>query len=73
VRSNELYLQWVPSAPQALTVARSLLARSTQALRGTVTCNLSGLGVLAERYVTLQISELPDLTDTIVEITASRP
>jgi hypothetical protein len=69
VRSSELYLQWVPSAPQALTVARSLLARSTQALRGTVTCNLSGLGVLAERYVTLQIAELPDLADTIVEIT----
>jgi hypothetical protein len=69
VRSNELYLQWVPSAPQALTVARALLARSTQALRGTTTCNLSGLAVLGQRYVKLQITELPDLTDTVVEIT----
>jgi hypothetical protein len=69
VRSNELYLQWVPSAPQALTVARSLLARSTQPLRGVMTCNLAGLGVMGERFVKLQISELDDLTDIVVEVT----
>jgi hypothetical protein len=69
VRSNELYLQWVPSAPQALTVARAMLARSTQALRGTVTCSLAGLPAMGERYVRLQIAELPDLNDAIVEIT----
>jgi hypothetical protein len=69
VRSQELYLQWVPSAPQALAISRSVLARSTQALRGSITCNLAGLAVLGERYVRLQISELPDLNDIVVEVT----
>jgi hypothetical protein len=67
---QELYLQWVPSAPQALAVARAMLDRNTQPLRGSViTRNLSGLPALGERYVRLQIEEQPQLNDIIVEIT----
>jgi hypothetical protein len=69
VRSQELYLQSVPSAPQALTVARAVLARAIQPLRLTLTCNLSGLGVLGERYLGVKISELDALADTVVEVT----
>lgn len=69
VRSQQLPLDWVPSAPQAMTVANAVLARSTQPLRGTLTCNFAGLAVLGERYVQLQLSELPELNDLTVEVT----
>jgi hypothetical protein len=68
VRSNELYLQWVPSAPQALTVARALLARSTQPRSGTATTNFAGLAAMGERYVKLDSAD-PVIGEMIVEIT----
>jgi hypothetical protein len=70
VRSNELYLQWVPSGPQAITVARAMLARSTQQTRLSLTCNLSGLGVLGHRYVPVEIVDGGStLFSGIIEIT----
>jgi hypothetical protein len=67
-RSAPLDLQWVPSGPQAIAVARTVLARSTQPVRGTLTANLAGLAVLGERYIGIQTAELPALNDAIVEI-----
>jgi hypothetical protein len=69
LRSQQLQLDWVPSGPQAITVATAVLNRGTQPLRGTLTCNLAGLAVMGERYVRVQISELPDLNDLVVEVT----
>jgi hypothetical protein len=70
VRNNELYLQWVPSAPQAISVARAMLARQTQPLRLTLTCNLAGLAVMGERYIRLDVLD-PSLSaaNGILEVT----
>lgn len=71
IRSTELDLDWVQSAPQAIRLAKRKLDRATQSARGTVTANLMGLAVLGERYVRLQISDNPSLTDLVVEVTGA--
>lgn len=68
-RSQALDLPWVPSPPQATAIARAMLARQSQTVRGVITCNLAGLAVMGERYVKVQITEQPALADAIVEIT----
>jgi hypothetical protein len=68
--SQELFIQACPSAPQALSVARVMLDRANQQVRGTITTrNLCALPAMGERFIRLQISEQPSLADTIVEIT----
>jgi hypothetical protein len=57
VRSQALTLDWVPSASQAVRLAKRKLARAVQPLRGSITTNLTGLAVLGERYLTLQIAD----------------
>jgi hypothetical protein len=70
VRSQDLYLQTVPSAPQALAVARPMLDRANQDVRGTLTCNFAGLAVMGHRYVPIQIVEAGEtMFDGIAEIT----
>lgn len=69
IRSSTLDLPWVPSASQAVRLAKRKLARSTQELRGTFTTNLIGMQALGERYIHLQIADNAALADVIVEIT----
>jgi len=68
-RSSQLALPWVPSASQAVRLAKRKLTRSTQELRGTITANLYGMNALGERYVRLQVSENAAISDVVVEIT----
>jgi hypothetical protein len=68
IRSTTLDLAWVPSASQAIRLAKRRLDRSTQPLRGVVTTNLMGLAALGERYLHLAISDNAALADLVVEV-----
>ncbi|MBI1405714.1 MAG: hypothetical protein GC145_06265 [Caulobacter sp.] len=61
---------WVQNNGQARRLAKRRFARQAAALRGTVVTNLYGMRGLCERYIRLQISDLPELNDIVVEIVA---
>lgn len=69
LRSQKLPLLWVPSASQAVRIARRMLDRQTQELRGSITTNLYGLNALGERYLQLEIEDNAALADLVVEVT----
>lgn len=68
-RSDGLELRWVQSFSQARRLAKREIWRRLAPARGTFTTNLYGLRGIGERYVRIQISEIPALNDIPVEIT----
>lgn len=68
VRSQPLGLPSVPSATQALRIAKRQMTRFSAQLRGTLRTNLYGLACRGERYIRLNINENPVLRDLVVEI-----
>jgi hypothetical protein len=68
VRSQTFYPTWVQSKGQSRRLAKRAMSRHTATVRGSVRCNLSGLQVISERYVRLQIPGVAVLSDIVVEI-----
>lgn len=70
-RLQPLDLSWCPSAPQAGRVAKRMLARSTQEVRGQLVTTLWGFKALGERYIRVQVAENAALNDIVVEVTGA--
>lgn len=68
VRSQPFAAPWVQSFTQARRLAKREMARSGARLRGTLVTTLYGLQALGERYLRVQISELPTLADAAIEV-----
>lgn len=69
VRSKALDYNWVQSRGQARRLAKRVLNRGAQELRGSLTTNFYGFAALGERYLQLQISENSALADIPIEVT----
>jgi hypothetical protein len=70
-RTQEVPLQWVQSHGQARRLLKRLAHRA-DAWSGTLVTNLYGLQCYNERYVAVQLSEVPSLNDAVVEILGFR-
>lgn len=69
VRSEPLSLPWVPSATQAMRLARRKMLRVNAQRRGQVRCGIYGLNGLGQRFIRVQNPELNSMADVVVEVT----
>lgn len=67
-RTDNFELRWVQRHTQARRLAKREMLRRQAPTRGTIKTNLYGLRALGERYVRVQISEIPALNDIVIDV-----
>ncbi|MNQ28498.1 hypothetical protein D3C85_417910 [compost metagenome] len=69
LRSEPLQLLWVPSASQAMRLAKRKMVRVNALRRGQVRARFHGLNGMGQRYIRVQNPELASMADVVVEVT----
>lgn len=67
-RSETLSLPWVPSATQAMELARRKMTRLAAERRGSITTTIYGLNALGHRYIRIQNPEMASMADVVCEV-----
>lgn len=69
LRSEPLQLLWVPSASQAMRLAKRKMARVNAPRRGQIRARFEGLSGMGQRYIRVQNPELASMADVVIEVT----
>jgi len=72
IRPQSRTLTWVQSHSQGRRLMKRVMARYQARLRGTLAVNLFGLTKLGQRWIAVQSSLHPGLSDAVIEITKAK-